>query len=204
VAHLGFAVLGIFTLSEHGLVGSVIQMLSHGLSSAALFLVVGALYERRHTHEIAAFGGLAKPMPVLAACFGITVMASIGLPALSGFVGEFLVLLGAFEVEPWAGIVACAGVVLAAAYMLPMYRRVVLGPVKNPENRGLIDLDWRERFIFLALIVPMFWIGLHPNPILRRVEPAVLELMRHMDERTMVAPEAAPGEEELKPDREMI
>jgi NADH-quinone oxidoreductase subunit M len=202
LAHLGFVVLGIFSLNVHGLTGSIVQMLNHGLSTGALFLLVGFLYERRHTHEISAFGGLAKPMPVFASVFAIVVMSSIGVPALNGFVGEFLVLLGSFERNSFAAVVACLGIVLSAAYMLSMYRRVMLGPVENPENRGLIDLDWRERSIFVALLIPIFWIGLYPNPVLRRIEPSVLELLRQIDERTIVPPSVItePSPEDGTPD----
>ena len=178
--------LGIFSLNVQGLTGGIVQMINHGLSTGALFLLVGVMYERRHTRDISAFGGLAKPMPVFASVFAIVVLSSIGVPALNGFVGELLVLLGSFQRARWAAVTACAGVVLSAAYMLWMYRRVVLGPVENPENRGLIDLDWRERSVFVALLIPIFWIGLYPNPVLRRIEPSVLELLRVMDERTIV------------------
>jgi len=186
VAHLGFVVLGIFALNVHGLNGGVLQMVNHGLSTGALFLLVGFIYERRHTRAIADFGGLAKPMPVYAALFGIVLMSSIGLPGLNGFVGEFLILLGTFAHDPWVAVVATLGVVLAAAYMLWMYRRIMLGPVENPENRGLIDLDWRERLVVVAMIIPIIWIGLYPNPLLRRIEPSVMETLRHMEERSAV------------------
>ena len=123
-------------------------------------------------------------MPVFAALFGIVVMSSIGLPALNGFVGEFLILLGVFDANRWVGVVATIGVVLAACVMLWMFRRVMFGPVENPENRGLIDLDWRERAVMAALIVPIVWIGLYPNPVLRRIEPAVLTTLELMDRRS--------------------
>ncbi|MCG8589286.1 MAG: NADH-quinone oxidoreductase subunit M [Proteobacteria bacterium] len=183
VAHLGFVMLGLFAFNVQAYDGSVLQMVNHGLSTGALFLLVGFLYERRHTRDISQFGGVAKPMPVYAALFGIVTMSSIGLPALNGFVGEFLILLGVFAASPWVGVVATSGVVLAAAYMLWMYRRVMFGPVENPENRGLIDLDWRERIVMLALIVPIVWIGLYPDPFLRRIEPAVIDTLRIMQER---------------------
>jgi NADH-quinone oxidoreductase subunit M len=195
IAHMGFVVLGIFSLSVHGITGSLVQMVSHGLATGALFLLVGVLYERRQTRAIDDFGGLARPMPVFAALFGAFTMCSIGLPGLSGFVGEILVLLGGFSAAPWATAIACSGVVLGAGYMLWLYRRVALGPVDNPENRGLIDLDWRERAIFISLLLPILWIGLYPNPVLRRVEPSVLELLKHMDDRRIDVPLAAPPAE---------
>jgi NADH-quinone oxidoreductase subunit M len=183
VAHLGFVMLGIFALNVHGLNGGVLQMINHGLSTGALFILVGMLYERRHTREIADFGGVARPMPVFAACFGIVTMSSIGLPMLNGFVGEFLILLGTYLAAPVFAIIATSGVVLAAAYMLWMFRRVMFGPVDNPENRGLIDLGLREKVVMMAMLIPIIWIGVYPNPLLRRIEPSVIELIRQLEAR---------------------
>jgi NADH-quinone oxidoreductase subunit M len=184
VAHLGFVMLGIFSFNMEGLEGGVLQMVNHGLSTGALFLLVGMLYERRHTREIAQFGGIAKPMPVFAAVFGIVVMSSIGLPMLNGFVGEFLILLGAFSASPAFAVPATFGVVLAAAYLLWAYRRIFFGPVDNPENQSLIDLDLREKLIMATILVPIFWIGIYPDTFLRRLDASVLELMRTMERRT--------------------
>ncbi|MBW2240387.1 MAG: NADH-quinone oxidoreductase subunit M [Deltaproteobacteria bacterium] len=186
VAHLGFVTLGMFALNVEGLEGSVLQMVNHGITTGALFLLVGMLYERRHTREISEFGGIAKPMPVFAAIFGVVVMASIGLPLLNGFVGEFLILLGTFRVNAWVGAAATLGVVLAAVYMLWMYRRVVFGPVENPENRGLIDLGGREKAVLVALLIPIFWIGIHPETFLKRLHPSVRETLRVMEVRTVL------------------
>ncbi len=187
IAHLGFVVLGLFALNLQGVTGGVLQMVSHGLTTGALFIFVGFLYNRRNTREISDYGGLAKPMPIFAALFGIVVMSSIGLPALSGFVGEFLILLGAFGANPWVAVVATGGVVLAAAYMLWMYRRVVFGALDKPENRGLIDLDLRERAVALALVLPILWIGVYPAPLLRRIEPSVSVLLQDMELRRLRA-----------------
>ncbi|RIL05812.1 MAG: NADH-quinone oxidoreductase subunit M [Proteobacteria bacterium] len=192
VAHLGFVMLGIFALNEEGLEGSILQMVNHGLSTGALFLLVGMVYERRHTRQISAFGGIAKPMPVFALLFGIVAMSSIGLPGLNGFVGEFLILAGAFVVNPWVGTAAAFGVVLAAAYLLWAYRRMFFGPVEEPENRALIDLDWRERFVILAVVVPIFWIGVNPNPFLRRLDASVSDLLHQMETRKAAALQTAP------------
>ena len=153
----------------------------------SLFVLVGMLYERRHTREIAAFGGIARPMPVFAAFFGLVTMSSIGLPMLNGFVGELLILVGVYLVHPLVAVAAASGVVLAAAYMLWMYRRVVFGPVDNPENRGLTDLGLREKLVMLALVVPIVWIGIYPDPFLRRIEPSVIELLRQVEERGALA-----------------
>jgi NADH-quinone oxidoreductase subunit M len=204
VAHLGFVMLGLFTFNVHGLNGGVLQMINHGLSTGALFILVGMLYERRHTRMISDFGGIARPMPVYAAFFGIVTMSSIGLPGLNGFVGEFLILLGTFQASPLAAIIATSGVVLAAAYMLWMYRRVMFGPVENPENRGLIDLGLREKFVMLALVIPIIWIGVYPNPLLRRIEPSVIELLRQIETRVVVAetvPDGEAVESEVREDR---
>lgn len=194
VAHLGFVMLGIFSLNVHGLNGGVLQMVNHGLSTGALFILVGMIYERRHTRQISDFGGIARPMPVFAAMFGIVTMSSIGLPMLNGFVGEFLILIGTFLVNPMAAVIATSGVILAAVYMLWMFRRVMFGPVENPENRGLIDLGLREKVVMLALVIPIIWIGVYPNPLLRRIEPSVIELIRQIEVRRGVA-EAEPGSE---------
>jgi NADH-quinone oxidoreductase subunit M len=209
LAQMGFVVLGLFALNLHGVTGAVVQMVSHGLSVAALFILVGFLHARRQTSAISECGGLTKPMPVFAALFGLVLMSSIGLPALAGFVGEFLVLLGAFGVDAQAASIATIGVVLAAATMSWMFRRVVFGPLDKPENRGLIDLDLRERVVVIALVLPILWIGLHPNPMLRRIAPSVSLMLQEMDmrrtrserlsvgQREWLAPApAVPGEEE--------
>jgi NADH-quinone oxidoreductase subunit M len=193
VAHLGFVMLGAFALNTQGLEGSVLQMVNHGLSTGALFLLVGMIYERRHTRRIDEFGGVAKPMPVYAALFGIVVMSSIGLPALNGFVGEFLILLGAFRASPAFAVPATFGVVLAAAYMLWAYRRIMFGPVERPENRALIDLGLREKALMLALLAPIVWIGVYPESFLVRIRPAVVDLLHVMETRSAAA--ASGGQE---------
>jgi len=202
VAHLGFVMLGIFALNVHGLNGGVLQMVNHGLSTGALFILVGMLYERRHTRQIADFGGVARPMPVYAACFGIVTMSSIGLPLLNGFVGEFLILVGTFLSAPRFAIIATSGVVLAAAYMLWMFRRVMFGPVEKAENRGLIDLGLREKTVMVAMLIPIIWIGVYPNPLLRRIEPSVIELMHQLEARRALVEagiEFAPASESAQP-----
>ncbi len=198
VAHLGFVMIGIFALNEEGLQGSILQMVNHGLSTGALFLLVGMIYERRHTREIADFGGIAKPMPVFAALFGIVAMSSIGLPGLNGFVGEFLILVGAFLVSPWVAVAAAFGVVLSAVYLLWMYRRVFFGPCDNPENMGLLDLGLREKAVVLALLIPIVWIGVYPNPFLTPLEASVGDLLHHMERTASAArSEAQPSEVHL-------
>ena len=190
VAHLGFVMLGIFVFNVQGLTGGVLQMVNHGLSTGALFLLIGMLYERRHTRMIADLGGVAKPMPVFAACFGIVTMSSIGLPMLNGFVGEFLILLGVFLAHPVMAVLATTGVVLSAVYMLWMFRRVMFGPVDHAENQKLIDLGLREKFVIVAIMVPIFWIGIYPETFLSRIRPSVIDPVGHV-ERARAAGEAA-------------
>lgn len=195
IAQLGFVVLGIFSLEVHGLTGSVILLSSHGLTVAALCFLIGAVVERRGTAEISAYGGLARPMPVFAALFGLAVLAAMGMPAFLGFIGGFTIILSSFAIGPGIGLMAITGTTLIAACWAWTYRRIALGPVENPENRGLIDLDWRERIVVIALLAPLLWFGLQPDPALRRIEPSVLELLRQMDERRMGAPDTLPWEE---------
>jgi NADH-quinone oxidoreductase subunit M len=173
VSHLGFCTLGIFALTPQGLAGSVLQQINHGISTGALFLLVGVVYERRHTREISEYGGLSKVMPVYAAIFLIMTMSSIGLPALNGFIGEFLILQGVFVASKvWAAF-AASGVVLGAAYMLYLYQRTMFGKIENPKNEHLLDLNHREFATFAPLIILAVWIGLYPSPFLRRLESSV-------------------------------
>ena len=174
VSHLGFCMLGVFCLNEPGLNGAMIVMISHGLSTGALFLIVGQIYERRHTRMIKDFGGLSTPMPSYAAMYGIITMASLGLPGLSGFIGEFLVLQGAWlnQDYQWAAFFAASGMVLGAAYMLWLYQRVMFGKAEG-ENAGLPDLSWREKWTLIPLIVLAFWIGIYPAPYLKMMEKPV-------------------------------
>ncbi len=164
VSHLGFVMIGVFALNGPGLNGGVLQMINHGLSTGALFLLVGIIYERRHTRMIAEYGGLSSVMPVYATLFLIITLSSIGLPTLNGFIGEFTILVGAFNMKWWWAALAGLGIILGAAYMLWMYQRVFFGPVTNPENQGLEDLDWREITYLVPIVLLCFWIGLYPRP----------------------------------------
>jgi NADH-quinone oxidoreductase subunit M len=173
VSHMAMVMLGMFALNPVGITGSIVQQLNHGISTGALFLIVGIVYERRHTREISEYGGLSKVMPVFAAVFLIMTMSSIGLPTLNGFIGEFLILLGVFVASKvWAAF-AASGVVLGAAYMLYLYQRTMFGKVDNPKNETLLDLDHREFATFAPLIILAVWIGLYPAPFLRRLETSV-------------------------------
>ncbi len=173
VSHMGFIMLGMFALNEPGLRGSILQMLNHGVSTGALFLLVGIVYERRHNRMIAEYGGLAKVMPVYATFFMVITLSSIGLPTLNGFIGEFLILIGAFN-HSWVwALVAASGIVLGAAYMLWMYQRVFFGELTNDKNKELPDLNLREKWTLIPLVVLAFWIGLYPKPFLRMMAPTV-------------------------------
>jgi NADH-quinone oxidoreductase subunit M len=187
VGYAGFVVFGISTLNVQGLTGAVVQLLTHGIATAALFVLVGSLALRRGTTEVAAFGGLAKPMPVCAFFFAVMVFSLIGLPLLGGFVGDLFVLLGSLETRRELSVVALIAMVIAASYLLWVQRRIFLGPVEEPANRGLIDLDRIERFVLLAMTIPIVFVGVYPNPILRRVEPAVLVILNQMETRSAAA-----------------
>jgi NADH-quinone oxidoreductase subunit M len=186
VSHMGFVMLGMFSLNMQGMEGAVIQMVNHGVSTGALFLMVGMIYERRHTRLIEEFGGLAKVMPVFATFFMIVTLSSIGLPFTNGFVGEFLILLGAFKCNIWYGVLGATGVILAACYMLWMYQRVVFGTITRPENEKLVDLDGRERLVLIPLVALIFWIGIYPKPFLDRVEPAVRQILSRVSRASTV------------------
>ena len=173
VSHLGFVMLGLASLNLIGIEGAVYQMINHGISTGALFLLVGVIYERRHTRAIAEMGGLWKELPRYAVVFLIVMLSSIGLPGLNGFVGEFLILIGAFQSMPVAAAVGATGVVLGAAYMLWMFQRVMFGPVTNPKNRGLPDLSARETLVLAPLVVLIFVMGIYPAPFLRTMDASV-------------------------------
>ncbi|MBC8456195.1 NADH-quinone oxidoreductase subunit M [bacterium] len=176
VSHLGFVMLGIATLSQIGMSGGVLQMVNHGLATGALFALVGMIYERRHTRMIADFGGIAKSMPAFATVFMIVTLASIGLPGLNGFVGEFMIILAAFQTKMIWGILAASGVILAAVYMLWMVQRVFFGKVEG-ENAKLSDMNLREWLIILPLIAGIVWIGVHPQPLLDKINPDVQKIV---------------------------
>jgi NADH-quinone oxidoreductase subunit M len=181
VSHLGFCTLGIFALTPHGLSGSVIQQINHGISTGALFLIVGILYERRHTRMISDFGGLATPMPNFAAIYLIISLSSLGMPLLNGFIGEFTILQGAFQVsKAWAAWGAL-GVVLGAAYLLWLYQRVMFGPVTQFANENLPDLNLRELATLVPLVFMAFWIGIYPKPFFALIEKPVETIVRQVN-----------------------
>ncbi|MDJ0925342.1 MAG: NADH-quinone oxidoreductase subunit M [Acidimicrobiia bacterium] len=190
VSHLGFIILGIFAMTSQGLTGGVIQMVNHGLSTGALFLLVGMIYDRRHTRMISDYGGVAKVMPVFAGLFLFSVFASAGLPGLNGFIGEFKILLGSYLRFPAAAVLAATGVILAAVYLLWAYERVFTGPIVHKENEKLFDLNAREVLIIAPLAVLMLFLGVYPKPALDRIEPAVAEVIERIEDATdFTAPE---------------
>jgi len=195
VSHLGFVMIGIFALNYQGLSGGVLQMINHGLSTGALFLLVGLVYERRHTRQIADFGGLWGVMPIFAIFFLLMILSSIGMPAVpgNGFVGEFMVLLGAFQMpnKVWA-VLAATGIVLGAVYMLWLYQRTVFGKLDRDENKALKDLGFREIMTLLPLTLLAFWIGLYPKPFFEIIDPPVKRLLRQV-EKTEVYPSQIAG-----------
>src|SRR5204862_55263 len=173
VSHMAMVMLGMFALNPVGIMGSIVQQLNHGISTGALFLIVGIVYERRHTRQISEYGGLSKIMPVYATIFLVMTMSSIGLPALNGFIGELLILQGVFVANMMWAAFAASGVVLGAAYMLWLYQRTMFGKIENPKNERLLDLNLREFATFVPLLILAVWIGLYPAPFLRRLETSV-------------------------------
>ncbi len=180
VSHLGFCTLGIFALNPNGIAGSVVQQINHGISTGMLFLVVGVIYERRHTREISEYGGLAHVMPKFATVFAIAMLSSAGLPMLNGFVGEFTILQGAFESNPLWAAIAVIGVILGAAYLLWLFQRTMLGQVTNVKNLGLPDLNMREIAIFVPLIAWALWIGIYPKPYFDILEKPVAQIVERV------------------------
>ena len=202
VAHLGYVMLGLFSLNEQGVTGGMLQMINHGISTGALFLIVGFIYERRHTRLISDFGGLAKQMPIFTVIFMIVTLSSIAVPGTNGFVGEFLILIGAYESSlRWYTIIAASGVILAAVYMLWMFQRVMFGELENPKNQKLEDLNAREIAIMVPLIVLIFVIGVYPNPFIEKMTPSIKKVIAQAKVQQTTAqavseaqPVAAPAE----------
>lgn len=178
VSHMGFCTLGIFALNQAGVTGSIIQQLNHGVSTSMLFLIVGVVYERRHTRLIAEYGGLFRVMPVFTAVFLIAALSSMGMPPLNGFIGEITILRGAYEVSFWWALACGIGIALGAAYLLWLFQRTMLGELANEKNRNLKDLNWREVAYFSPLLALVFWIGLYPAPFFRMLDPNVAGILQ--------------------------
>ncbi len=186
MSHLGFVVLGLLALNEEGIQGGVVQMINHGLSTGALFLLVGMIYDRRHTRMIKDYGGIAAIMPVFATFFMIVMLSSVGLPGLNGFVGEFLILLGAFKSSflgtRWYAVVAAGGVVLAAVYLLWSYQRVFFGRVVHPENNALKDLNIREWAVLVPVVIFIVWLGVYPRTFLDKSAAATRHVVQQIED----------------------
>ncbi|MEE8245715.1 MAG: NADH-quinone oxidoreductase subunit M, partial [Alphaproteobacteria bacterium] len=177
VAHMGFVTIGIFTFTVQGIEGGLVQMLSHGIISGALFLIVGVIYDRIHTRAIDRYGGLVHRMPVYAALFMLFTLANVGLPGTSGFVGEVLILIGVFQVNTWVAFLAAIGIVLSAAYALWLYRRVMFGALVKDELKEIVDMNRREVLVFAPLVVIVLWMGLYPVPFLEVMHVSVANLI---------------------------
>jgi len=184
VSHLGFVILGIFAFSVTSLQGASLQMIAHGISTGGLFLLVGMLYERRHTRMIEDFGGLAAVTPIFAGIFLFVALSSLGLPGLNGFPGEFLVLIGTFSVHRLWAVIGALGVILAAVYLLWAYQRVMMGPVVHEENQRVLDLDRREKLLLTPVIAMILLIGVYPRPFLDRMEPSLRTVVQRVDQAT--------------------
>lgn len=181
VAHLGFAVLGIFAFNLQGIQGALVLMIVHGVSTPMLFFLLGMLYERTHSYELEDFGGLAASLPIFAIMLVFAALAAIGLPGTGGFVSEFLVLIGAFRVEPLLALIAASGVIFAAYYMLPMVQKIIFNAQNKPANRTIPDLNLREIGLLMPLVLIILWLGIYPRPVLDRMEPSVTRLVQHME-----------------------
>jgi NADH-quinone oxidoreductase subunit M len=181
VAHMGFVTMGLFTMTAQGVQGAMFQMISHGLVSGALFLCVGVVYDRMHTREIAAYGGLVNRMPLYAVAFMIFTLANVGLPGTTGFIGEFLTLVGAFRVNSWVAFFATTGVILSAAYALYLYRRIIFGVLDKPALRTILDLSPREIALLAPLVVLTIYFGVHPQPIIDSSAVAIDALIKNYD-----------------------
>jgi len=192
VAHLGFVMLGLFAMNVQGIEGGILQMVNHGISTGALFLLVGIIYERRHTRLISEYGGLSKVVPLFAVCFMIVTLSSIGLPGMNGFVGEFLIMVGSFKPLPWHTVVAASGVIFAAVYMLWMFQRVMFGEVTNEKNRHLPDMNLRELAYMLPLLLFVFWIGVYPQTFLRKMDASVEALVAQVEAKREAALATSP------------
>jgi NADH-quinone oxidoreductase subunit M len=208
VSHLGFVMLGIFAMTRESMQGAFMVTISHGISTGALFLLIGMIYERRHTRLIADFGGIAKVMPIFASLLTIVALSSIAVPGTNGFVGEFLVLVGSFQTQPFYTVIAATTVIFAAAYLLWAVQRIIYNPLTKPENEALrgLDLNWREIGLLTPLVIAILWMGVYPGPVLQKTEAATDRIVRRV-ESAVARParsEAERGPRSLNPNRTMI
>lgn len=191
IAHMGFVTIGLFALTQQSVEGAIFQMLSHGIVASALFLCVGVVYDRLHTREIARYGGLSKNMPIYAAIFMSFVMASVGLPGTSGFVGEFLVLIGTFQHNSMVTLFAATGLILGAAYALVLYRAIAFGKLDKEDVKEMSDVSWREAAIFAPLIIVVLWMGIYPSSFLGPMHASVTHLVQSYETATAHAADVA-------------
>ena len=204
VSHLGFVMLGIFSLTPLGLQGGILQMINHGLSTGGLFLLVGIMYEQRHTRMIADYGGIAKVVPVYAALFLIIALSSMGMPLLNGFIGEFLILQGVFPVNFWGAVFAVSGIVLGAAYLLWLYQRLMFGKIDNPENEKLKDVSWREHGTLLPIVALCIFIGVYPKPFLERLEMPVKAVVERVQPNMITQGKLSVEPPEMEPEEKFV
>jgi NADH-quinone oxidoreductase subunit M len=183
VSHLGFVMLGIFAMTVQSVQGALMVMINHGISTGALFFLIGMIYERRHTREIAAYGGIARVVPMFAALLTLVALSSIGVPGTNGFIGEFLVLIGSFRTQPVLAVIASTAVILSAAYLLWALQRILFNPLDKPENARIPDLNGRELALMAPLVAAILWMGIYPAPVLRRMEPAATRFVQHVESR---------------------
>jgi NADH-quinone oxidoreductase subunit M len=195
VSHLGFVMLGIFAMTVESMQGALMVTISHGISTGALFLLIGMIYERRHTRQIEDFGGIAKVMPIFALFLTIVSLSSIGVPGTNGFIGEFLVLIGSFPTQPWYAFIAATSVIFAAAYLLWAVQRIIYNPLVKPENLALKghDLNWREIGLLTPLLIGILWLGVYPKPVLQKTEAAAERLVRGVEAARLSGPAGAPA-----------
>jgi len=191
VAHMGFVTMGLFSMTSQGVQGAVFQMISHGLVSGALFLCVGVVYDRMHTRDISAYGGLAARMPLYATVFMIFTLANVGLPGTSGFIGEFLTLLGTFRINSWVAFLATTGTILSAAYALYLYRRIIFGVLDKPSLASILDLSWREAALFAPIVALTIFYGFYPAPVLDSSAAAINALIKNYDTALAVVTKTA-------------
>jgi NADH-quinone oxidoreductase subunit M len=181
VSHLGFVMLGIFALTTESMQGALMVNINHGVSTGALFLLVGMIYERRHTRMIADYGGIAKVVPLFATVLTIVSLSSIGVPGTNGFIGEFLVLVGSYKTQPIATVISATSVIFAAAYLLWALQRIIYNKLDKPENTGIKDLNWREIGLLVPLLVGILWLGVYPKPLLDKTEAAARHLVTYVE-----------------------
>jgi NADH-quinone oxidoreductase subunit M len=193
VAHLGMVMLGLFALTRESVQGAMMVMIGHGLSTGALFLLIGMIYERRHSREIAAYGGIAKVVPIFATLLTVVTLSSIGLPGTNGFVSEFLVMVGSFKTYPYLTTVAALGVILAAVYLLWPLQRIIYNPLDKRENEHLTDLNWREVALLVPVLAAILWLGLYPKPVLARMEAATTSFVQTVEARAGRQSASLPG-----------